>query len=116
MANQFFENLFLNPPYGFPNRYWELDITVQSIQQIGRHRATARIRTALGGIGAYEASVRLIREHYLAPRAADVLSAEVVNSLHDDQLRKSVGRAKAALLRQKTKGAVCFSISTGESQ
>ena len=50
-------------------------------------------------------SVRPTRGQCLVLLAADVRSAEEVNGLDDDGLRKSVGAETAALLRPKTKGA-----------
>ena len=51
-------------------------------------------------------SVRLTRGQCLALLAVGVRSAEEVNGLDDDRLRKSVGADTAALLRPKTKGTV----------
>ena len=51
-------------------------------------------------------SVRLTRGQCLALLAVGVRSADEVNGLDDDRLRKSVGAETAARLRPKTKGAV----------
>ena len=47
MSNPFFEQPILNPPYAYPDRYWELDASGQPTQRIIARRRRAEFITPI---------------------------------------------------------------------